>query len=114
MPVIVGIQTAIKIAKIVYKVSKVGYKVGSKTRRGAAWLKSHPKIARYGTIAASSAPLIYDLLNIDYSGIFQAFPKYGKGRQTRNNMEFPRVRQRFNKDCYPRTRRTGRRKEYFY
>ncbi len=110
MVVITGIITAIKIG---LRVGKVGYKFGSKTRTGMRFLKEHPKLARYGTIVASSAPLIYDLLNIDYSGIQKIFQqKPRQGRQTRNNMVVPRTRQRFDKDCYPRKRRSSRRQRY--
>ncbi len=100
MPVITGIIQAARIAYIGYKVGKIVYKGVKYSKPAAQWLGRHPKIARYGTIAASSAPIIYDLLNVDYSAIqIPKFPQTNKVRQTRDTME---------------QSRTGRRKRYCY
>ncbi len=84
MVVVTGIIT---VAKIITRAAPIIYKYGQKNLAVAKYLYRHPRIAKYGTIAAASAPLIYDLLNIDYSAIpIPKFPKTNKVRQTRNNM----------------------------
>ena len=97
MVVIQGIQTAIKIAPIVYKVGKVVWKASMKTKRGGQWLTRHPKIAKYGTVAAGAGGLLLDLTNIDYSAILPKTPSYNKTGQTRNYVvqSHSRCRDRF-------------------
>ncbi len=109
MTVITGIIQAARIGYIAYRVGKVLYKGSLRTKRGAQWLGRHPKIARYGTVAASSAPIIYDLLNIDYSAIQKQIPKSYPVRKTRNSMvKFGSRRRNYNY-CKPRYRRTAKR-----
>ncbi len=112
MTVITGIQTAIKIAPIVYKGLKIVYKASVKTKRGAQWLGRHPNIARYGTIAASSAPIIYDLLNIDYSAIQKRFPD--KKQQARGKLYATRARQQYSTGYNPCIRYRPRKQRQFY
>ncbi len=104
MVVVTGIKTAIKIAPIIYKGIKIVYKGSIKTKRGAQWMARHPKIARYGTIAASSAPIIYDLMNIDYSAIQKTKIRSITKQQTRGNVQSPSTRQLGQPNCYPRYR----------
>ncbi len=94
MVVVTGI---IEAAKIAVRVIPIIYKGVKYTRQGTRYLSRHPNIAKYGTIAATSAPIIYDLLNIDYSAIPTA-PKRPK-QKTRNFMESA-GRRRFNKANY--------------
>ncbi len=111
MPVIVGITTAIRIAKLAYRVSKVVYKPIRKTPAAARWFDRHRKAATIITTAASTAPLIYDLLNIDYSALQSFITKTGKFPKTRNYMEFPSTKRSRYTECYPnRRKRTIRRK----
>ncbi len=110
MTVITGIVTAIRIG---IAASRVTYKVAKGTKRGAQWLGRHPNIARYGTVAASTAPLIYDLLNIDYSAII---PKRDtipyKDRQTRSYMVKSRSRCKQYTSNYAEYKRCLRRQRY--
>ncbi len=104
MVVVTGIITAIKIAA---RVAPIVYKYGQKNLAVAKYLYRHPRIAKYGTIAAASAPLIYDLLNIDYSAIpIPKFPKTNKVRQTRNYMVQPGSK-RFQRRKYCTCRPSG-------
>ncbi len=85
MVVITGIKTAIKIAPIIYKGSKIVYKGFKKTKYGAQWLSRHPQIAKYGTAAAGVGGLLLDLTNIDYSAL-PSFKKPYKNGQARGNV----------------------------
>ncbi len=95
MTVISGIIQVARIAYIGYKVSKVVYKAGSKTKQGAQWLSRHPNIAKYGTVAAGGTSLLLDLTNIDYSAIQIPTKSPYQNGQTRGNMEFSRSRSRY-------------------
>ncbi len=100
MAVISGIISAIRIG---LTVSRIVYKVGSKTRAGAKWMQRHPKAVRAGTIGATAGGLILDLTNVDYSAILPKKPwKPSKTGQTRNYMEQSQSR-RFQRTNY-RTR----------
>ncbi len=117
MPVVTGIIQAARIAYIGYKVSKIVYKGVKQTTPVAKWIYRHPKVAKYGTIGATAAPVIYDLLNIDYSAIQnQKGPAPGKPGKTRDYMVKTRGRFGYtgysnryrNKRCYGRRRSTYR------
>ncbi len=107
MVVITGIieliKAAIRVAPIVYKGSKIVYKGVKQTKRGAKWIGRNPKYVRAGTIAATSAPIIYDLLNIDYSAIQKTLRTPAK-QQTRGYLQSSRTRQFRKSDCRPRYR----------
>ena len=113
MVVITGIKTAIKIAPIIYKVSKIVYKGVQKTNRGRQWIARHPKALRYGAIGATAGSLLLDLTNIDYSAI--QIPKFpGKKRQTRGNVYKSRYGQQYQRGDYSREYRRCRRQKPFY
>ncbi len=103
MVVITGIIQTIKIAT---KVAPIIYKIIRKTPAGARYFDRHRKAATIVTTAAGSAPLIYDLLNIDYSGILKAFPRFTSRKvgQTRSYMVQPGSRRK----CYPDNRPRNR------
>ncbi len=102
MAVITGIIEAIKIG---VRVAPIVYKIGKKFPPVVKYLYRHPRIAKYGTIGAASAPLIYDLLNIDYSAIpIPKFPKTNKVRQARVNMVKSRARRVICTSYRPRKR----------
>ncbi len=85
MVIITGIKTAIKIAPIIYKIGKIGYKGFKSTRKGQQWLSRHPKAVKTATAAVGVGGLLLDLTNIDYSAIqIPRFPS--KNRQTRTNV----------------------------
>ncbi len=97
MVVVTGI---IAVAKVAWEVVKIAarttpyvYKGVKKSKQGAQWLSRHPKIAKYGTVAASSAPIIYDLMNIDYSAIQTTKIRSPTVKQTRGNFQSSRTRQ---------------------
>ncbi len=113
MVVISGIKTAIKIAPIVYKVGKVVWKATLKTKRGGQWMTRHPKIVKYGTVAASGGALLLDLSNIDYSAIIQK-PPYRKNGKARADL-LGYSRRRFSQQIYkPYNRCRRRRKGRYY
>ncbi len=96
MVVVTGIIT---VGKIIVRAAPIIWKGIQKTNAGRQWISRHPKALRYGTIGATAAPVIYDLLNIDYSAIpIPKFPSSYKKRQTRTYMEQP---------CTRRLERTG-------
>ncbi len=95
MVVVTGI---IEAAKIALRIAPIIYKGVKYSRQGMRYASRHPNIAKYGTIAASSAPIIYDLLNIDYSAIQKKIPRRSFPK-TRNQMGKPGTR-RFNKADY--------------
>ncbi len=103
MAVITGIITAIKIG---LRVGSIVYKGGKKLPPVVKYFDRHRKAATIITTAASTAPLIYDLLNIDYSGILKAFPKSPSRKvgQTRSYM----VKSGTRRKCYPRRNSRGR------
>ncbi len=105
MVVITGIKTAIKIAPIIYKVAKIGYKGFKSTRKGQQWLSRHPRAVKYGTVGAGVGSLLLDLTNIDYSAIqVPRFPS--KNRQTRTNVYRTKYG-RFNNQKYQYLHRRG-------
>ncbi len=106
--VVTGIKVAIDIAKIAYRVSKIGYKAVKKTRAGGRWIGRHPKALRYGSIAATAAPVIYDLMNIDYSAITSRKVRSTPVKQTRSYFQSSRSRQFGQPNCYPRYRNRRR------
>lgn len=110
MTVITGIQTAIKIAPIVYRAGKIVYHGVKRTKAGAQWLSRHPKIAKYGTVAAGAGGLLLDLTNVDYSAIPSPFTKPGKVGQTRDNVYGTKSRRFYGSQRYPRYCRPKRRK----
>ncbi len=105
MVVVTGIVQAIKIG---LRVAPIAYKLAKKNVQVAKYLYRHPRIAKYGTIAAGTAPLIYDLLNIDYSAIPKkprsSYPK----QKTRNLLDKPFRKQQYCYDYRPRKRYSGR------
>ncbi len=108
MVVITGIITAIKI---ILRVAPVIYKGGKKIKPVSQYFDRHRKAGTIITTAAATAPLIYDLLNIDYDALLpKKISGPTKNGQARNNMEFSRFRRRNKYNyCPPRTRRTFRR-----
>ncbi len=82
MTVISGIQTAIKIAPIVYRAGKIIYHGIKRTKAGGQWLSRHPNVVKAGTVTAGAGGLILDLTNIDYSSLVPQ-QKPGKNGQTR-------------------------------
>ncbi len=108
MVVITGIKTAIKIAPIIYKGSKIVYQGFKKTKYGAQWMSRHPNIAKYGTAAAGVGGLLLDLSNIDYSAL-PSWPKSPyKNGQTRGNVYGTKPRRWYRKKrpyCYRRPKR---------
>ncbi len=108
MVVITGIKTVIKIAPIIYKVAKIGYKGFSKTRAGSQWIRRHPRVIKYGTAGAGIGSLLLDLTNIDYSAIIPP-AKYRKDRQTRTNFYRASNRRFYDQKCQPIPRRSRRR-----
>ncbi len=68
MVVITGITTAIKIAA---RVIPILYRGGKKIPPAVRYFDRHRKAATIITTVASTAPLIYDLLNIDYDALLQ-------------------------------------------
>ncbi len=104
MTVISGIfaaaKVAIKIAPFVYRASKITYKAASKTKHGAQWMRRHPKIVKYGTVAAGGASLLLDLTNIDYSAITPQI-RSPTVKQTRGNFQRSRSRFKCKPDYYP-------------
>ncbi len=105
MTVISGIIEAVKIgirvAPVIYKSGKIVYKAGGKTRQGAQWLSRHPKIVKYGTVAAGASSLLLDLTNIDYSAIIPEKVRPPTVKQTRSNFQSSRSRFRRESNCYP-------------
>ncbi len=82
MVVVTGIITVIKI---IAKAIPIIYRGGKKIPPVVKYFDRHRKAATIITTAAGTAPLIYDLLNIDYDAIpFPKFPQAYKKRQTRN------------------------------
>ncbi len=109
MTVISGIQTAIKIAPIVYRAGKIIYHGIKRTKAGAQWLSRHPKIAKYGTVAVGAGGLILDLTNIDYSAIPSPFNGSNKNGQTRSNVYGTKYGRKYNQKrtyryCRPKRR----------
>ncbi len=114
MVVVTGIKAAIKIAPIIFKVGKVLYKAGSKTRAGNRFISRHPKILRAGTIAAASGTLVYDILNIDYDSLIGPTPSRNRKQQTRGYIQSTRSRQFYKADCPPvYSRRRSRQKQFY-
>ncbi len=115
MTVITGIKTAIKIAPIIYKVAKVVYKTGKKGRAFDRYMARHPKVLKYGTVAAGAGTLVYDLINIDYDSLIAQIPKtYRKQQQTRGNFYSARSRFKYKTDYCPVPRRRRSRQKQFY
>ncbi len=104
--VITGIIQTIKVAA---KVAPIIYKIVKKTKVGNSYIYRHPRIAKYGTAVAGTAPLIYDLLNIDYSAI-QKTPSRGKFPQTRKYMEQYRSKRERYCENYTRKRYSSSRR----
>ncbi len=102
--IITIVKTAIKIAPVAFRASKIVYKAGSKTKHGAQWIRAHPKIVKYGTAAAGAGSLLLDLTNIDYSAIQSQKGKPDKKQQTRSYFQSSRARQQFKSNCRPRYR----------
>ncbi len=115
MVIITGIKTAIKIAPIIFKASKIIYRAGSKTRAGQRWISRHPKAIRAGTIGATAGTLVYDLLDIDYDSLLGPIPKtYRKQQQTRGNFYSTRSRFQYKTDyCSVPRRRRSRQKRFY-
>lgn len=108
MVVVTGIKTAIKIAPIIYKASKIIYKSVKKTRAFDRYMARHPRVLRAGTVAAAGGTLVYDLLNIDYDALIGPISKtYNKQFKTRKYVQSSRTRQFYQTDrCpVPRSRR---------
>ena len=114
MVVVTGIRTAIKIAPILWKVGKVLYKAGSKTRAGDRYLARHPKIIKYGTAGVGIGTLIYDLLNIDYDSLISPNTSSRRFKQTRGYIQSPGARfQQYSKYPFiPRCRPGKQRQQY--
>ncbi len=114
MVVVTGIRTAIKLFPVFYKGAQIVYKAAKKTRAGDRYLARHPKILKYGTIAATGGTLIYDLLNIDYDSLIGPPKTYSKFKQARSNFQSPSARQ-FQYSKYPiipRCRPSKQRQQY--
>ncbi len=112
MVVVTGIITA---GRIIARAAPIIWRGIQRTNAGRQWISRHPKALRYGTIGATAAPVIYDLLNIDYSAIpFPKFPKTYKVRQTRNYMEQSRARRGFSEKHRPRCSCRFCRQKYQY
>ncbi len=105
--IITVVKTAIKIAPIAFRASKIVYKAGVKTKHGSQWIRRHPKIVKYGTVAAGAGSLLLDLTNIDYSAI-QEKGKPDKKQQTRSYIQSSYSRQQFKSNCRPRYRYRSR------
>ncbi len=115
MVVITGIKAAIKLAPIIYRASKVIYKGARKVPAFNRYMSRHPKILKYGTVAAGAGTLVYDLLNIDYDSLIAQIPKTNRQfKQTRGNFQSSRTRFRFKADCPPVYRSRRRRQKQFY
>ncbi len=95
MVVVTGIRTAVKLAPIIYKGLKLVYKAGSKTRAFDRYMARHPKVLKYGTVAAGVGTLIYDLTNIDYDSLIGKNPTGNRFKQTRGNFYPPGTRQQY-------------------
>ncbi len=115
MVVITGIKTAIKIAPIIYRASKIIYKGAKKVPAFNRYMSRHPKAIKYGTVAVGTGGLIYDLLSIDYDSLIAQIPKTNrKFKQTRGNFQSSRSRFRYKTDCPPVYRRRFSRQKQFY
>ncbi len=115
MVIITGIKTAIKIAPIIYRASKVIYKGARKVPAFNRYMSRHPKILKYGTVAAGAGTLVYDLINIDYDSLIAQIPKTNrKQQQTRGNFYSTRSRFQYKADYCPVPRRRRRRQKQFY
>ncbi len=93
MVVITGIKTVIKLAPVIYKVSKVLYKGVKKTRSFDRYMARHPKILKYGTATVGIGTLVYDLTNIDYDSLLGTNPTRDRKQQARSYFQSPRTRQ---------------------
>ncbi len=94
MAVITGIITAIRIG---YRVSQVIYQGGKKIPPVVKYFDRHRKAATIITTAASTAPLIYDLLSIDYDALLPKKTSNPFGK-TRGNMEQSRSKRQYYSD----------------
>ncbi len=103
MVVITGIISAIRIGA---RVAPILIKIAKKTPAGVRYFDRHRKAATIVTTVASTAPLLYDLLNVDYSAILKTFPRITSRKigQTRSNMVFSKSRRK----CYPDNRPRNR------
>ncbi len=114
MAVITGIITAIKIG---LRVSKIVYKGGKKIPPVVKYFDRHRKAATIITTAASTAPLIYDLLSIDYDALLPKTPSNKIGK-TRGNMVKSRSERfidpdyQFMQPCKPYRKRRSYRSSY--
>ncbi len=107
------VVTAIKeVVKIILRVAPIVYKMGQKAPPVVKYFDRHRKLGTIVTTAAATAPLIYDLLNIDYDAIsFPKFPKTNKIGQTRNYLVQSQSKRFGRKEyttCYPRRKRRQR------
>ncbi len=94
MVVVTGIITAIKIAT---RVIPIIYKGGKKIKPAAQFFDRHKRTATIATTAAATAPLIYDLLNIDYDALLPKQRQPGKTGQTRDNVYGTSYKRGYNK-----------------
>ncbi len=107
MVVVTGIRTAIKLAPIIYKGSKIIYKSLKKTRAFDRYVSRHPKALKYATAGVGVGTLIYDLTNIDYDSLLGPISKtYNKQFKTRKYFQSPGTRFKYktNRCFVPRRR----------
>ncbi len=102
MVVVIGIKTAIEIAKIALRAAPIIYKGGKKIKPVAQYFDRHRKAAIIATTAATLAPNIYDLMDIDYSAIQKNIAD--KVKQTRGKFHPDRSRQFFKSNYRSRYR----------
>ncbi len=106
MVVITGIKTVIKLAPVIYRVSKVIYKGVKKTRSFDRYMARHPKVLKYGTAGVGIGTLIYDLTNIDYDSLLGTNPTSYRKQQARGYIQSPGSRFKQYAKCptFPRRR----------